>query len=56
MQVDNVHLKMRWTRHVACMGEKKIAYRVLVGKPKRNRPPGRHNVDKKVKLSLCLIT
>jgi hypothetical protein len=26
--------KMRWTRHVARMGEKKNAYRILMGKPK----------------------
>jgi hypothetical protein len=25
--------RMRWTGHVACMGEKRGAYRVLVGKP-----------------------
>ena len=31
----------RWAGHVACMGEKRGVYRVLVGKPKRNRPLGR---------------
>ena len=25
--------RMRWPRHVACMGERKGVYRVLVGKP-----------------------
>jgi hypothetical protein len=25
--------KMRWTEHVARMGEKRNAYRILVGKP-----------------------
>jgi hypothetical protein len=25
--------RMRWTRHVACMGERRSVYRVLVGKP-----------------------
>jgi len=25
--------RMRWARHVACMGEEKGVYRVLVGKP-----------------------
>jgi hypothetical protein len=25
--------RMRWTGHVACMGERKLEYRVLAGKP-----------------------
>jgi hypothetical protein len=29
-----------WTGHVARMGEKRNAYRLLVGKPERNRPLG----------------
>jgi hypothetical protein len=33
--------RMRWAGHVACMGEKRNAYRVLVGKPGRMRPVGR---------------
>jgi hypothetical protein len=28
---------MRWRGHVACMGEKRNAYRILVGKPERKR-------------------
>jgi hypothetical protein len=32
---------MRWAGHVARMGEKRNAYRLLVGKPKGNRPLGR---------------
>ena len=32
---------MRWAGHVACMGERRGAYRVLVGKPEGNRPLGR---------------
>jgi hypothetical protein len=32
---------MRWAGHVALMGEKRSADRLLVGKPKRNRPLGR---------------
>jgi hypothetical protein len=32
---------MRWTGHVARMGAKKNAYRILVGKPKGKRPLGR---------------
>ena len=33
--------RMRWIGHVACMGEKRGAYRVLVGKPEGKRPLGR---------------
>jgi hypothetical protein len=32
----------RWTGNVACMGEKRNAYRVLVGKPEGKRPLSRH--------------
>jgi hypothetical protein len=33
--------RMRWTGHVARMGEKRSAYRILVGKPEGNRQLGR---------------
>jgi len=33
--------RMRWAGHVACMGEEREVYRVLVGKPERKRPLGR---------------
>jgi hypothetical protein len=33
--------RMRWAGHVACMGEKRKMYRVLVGKPEGKRPLGR---------------
>jgi len=33
--------RMRWTGHVARMGEEKRVYRVLVGKPEGRRPLGR---------------
>jgi hypothetical protein len=33
--------KMRWVGHVARIGEKRNAYRLLVGKPKGRRPLGR---------------
>jgi hypothetical protein len=33
--------RMRWAGHVARMGEKRNAYRLLVGKPKRKRALGR---------------
>jgi hypothetical protein len=32
---------MRWAGHVACMGEERNVYKVLVGKPEGNRPLGR---------------
>ena len=32
---------MRWTGHVACMGERRGVYRVLVGKPEGKGPLGR---------------
>jgi hypothetical protein len=33
--------RMRWADHVARMGEKRNAYRLLVGKPEGTRPLGR---------------
>jgi hypothetical protein len=33
--------RMRWAGHVARMGEKRNAYRILVGKPEDTRPLGR---------------
>jgi hypothetical protein len=33
--------RMRWAGHVARMGEKRNAYRFLVGEPERKRPLGR---------------
>jgi hypothetical protein len=32
---------MRWVGHVARIGEKRNAYRILVGKPEGRRPLGR---------------
>jgi hypothetical protein len=32
---------MRWGGHVALMGEKRNAYRILVGKPEEKSPLGR---------------
>jgi hypothetical protein len=32
---------MRWAGHVAQMGEKRFAYRILVGKTEGKRPLGR---------------
>jgi hypothetical protein len=33
--------RMRWPGHVACMGEGRNVYRVLVGKPEGKTPPER---------------
>jgi hypothetical protein len=33
--------RMRWAWYVARMGQKKNAYRILVGKPEGKRPVGR---------------
>jgi len=33
--------RMRWAGHVACMGERRGVYRVMVGKPEGKRPLGR---------------
>jgi hypothetical protein len=33
--------RMKWTGHVARMGEKGNAYRILLGKPEGKRPLGR---------------
>jgi hypothetical protein len=33
--------RMRWAGHVSRMGEKRNAYRLLVGKPEGRRPLGR---------------
>jgi hypothetical protein len=32
---------MRWSGHVACRGEERKVYKVLVGKPEGKRPLGR---------------
>jgi len=33
--------RMRWKEHLACMGERRAVYKVLVGKPEGKRPLGR---------------
>ena len=33
--------RMRWTGHVARMGERRGLYKIFVGKPEGKRPPGR---------------
>jgi len=45
---------MRWVGHVACMGETRGAYRVLVGKPEGKGPIGRprHEQEDNIKMDL----
>jgi len=35
--------RMRWAGHVACVGEGRVVYRVLLGKPEGKRPLGSVN-------------
>jgi hypothetical protein len=46
--------RMRWTGHVARMGEGRGVYRVLVGRPESKRPLGRprHRWENNIKLDL----
>jgi hypothetical protein len=46
--------RMRWTEHVARMGEGRGAYRVLVGRPDRTRALGRpsHRWENNIKMDL----
>jgi hypothetical protein len=46
--------RIRWARHVACMGEGRGVYRVLVGRPKGKRPLGRprHRWEDNAKMDL----
>jgi hypothetical protein len=46
--------RMRWSGHVAHMGESRDIYRVLVGKPEGKRPLGRprHRWEDNIKMDL----
>jgi hypothetical protein len=46
--------RMRWVGHVACMGEGRGVYRVLVVRPECKRPLGRprHRWENNIKLDL----
>ena len=46
--------RMRWTGHVARMGERRGVYRILVGKPEGKRPFGRprHRWEDNIKMDL----
>jgi hypothetical protein len=47
-------MRMLWARHVACTGEWRGVYRVLVGKPEGKRPLGRprHRWEDNIKMGL----
>jgi hypothetical protein len=46
--------QMRWAGHVACMGEERKVYKVLVGKPEGKRPLGRprHRWEEGIRMDL----
>jgi hypothetical protein len=44
--------RIRWAGHVARMGEKRNAYRILVGKPEGKRPLGRRRWVNNIKMDL----
>ena len=46
--------RMRWAGHVACMGERRDVYRVLVGQPDGRRPLGicRHRWEDNIRMDL----
>jgi hypothetical protein len=46
--------RMRWVGHVACMGEVRGAYNILVGKPEGRRTLGRprHRWEDNIKMDL----
>jgi hypothetical protein len=39
--ISLLHIRNEWAGHVARIGEKRNAYRILVGKPEGKRPLGR---------------
>jgi hypothetical protein len=45
---------MRWAGHVALLGEKRNAYRILVGKPEEKSPLGRprHRWEDNIRMDL----
>jgi hypothetical protein len=49
--------EMRWARHVARMGEKRNAYRILAEKPEGKRPLGRprHRLEDNTKMDFRKI-
>jgi hypothetical protein len=49
-----IKLIMRWARHVACMGDRRGVYRVLMRSPEEKRPLGRprHRWEENIKMEL----
>jgi hypothetical protein len=47
--------RMRWEGHVALMGEKKNAYRILLGSQKRSLGRPRHRCVDNIKMDLTKI-
>jgi hypothetical protein len=49
--------RIRWTGHVACMGEERSVYRILVGRPEGKRPLGspRCKWEYNIKMDLRVI-
>jgi hypothetical protein len=47
-----IRSRMRWTGHVAWMGEKRNAHRILVGKPEGKQPLGRPRWVDHIKMDL----
>jgi len=46
--------RMRWVGHIACMGERRGIYRVLVGKPEGKRQLGRPKIRWKDNIKMDL--
>jgi hypothetical protein len=46
--------RIRWAGHVSCVGEKRNACRVLVGKPEGTRPLGRLDIGGRIILRWIL--
>jgi hypothetical protein len=46
--------RLRWAGHIACMGKRRGAYKVLVGKPEGRRPLGRprHRWEDNIEMGL----
>ena len=49
-----IKLRMNWLRRVACMGERRGVYRILMGKPEGRRSLGRprHRWEDNIKMDL----